>query len=117
MKPECATWNERSPRSCRKLARRKAENKSVPQRITAESLNKYLGPPQFLSTLSEETDEIGVATGLAWTEGGGDIMPIEVTIMPGKGSVQLTGQLGDVMQESGAGGVEFHTLAGNAAWH
>jgi ATP-dependent Lon protease len=92
---------------CRKLARRMAENKRVPKRVTAESLNKYLGPPQFLSTLTEESDEIGVATGLAWTEGGGDIMAIEVTLMPGKGSLLLTGQLGDVMQESAQAALSF----------
>jgi ATP-dependent Lon protease len=92
---------------CRKLARRMAENKHVPKRITAESLHKYLGPPQFLSTLAEESDEIGVATGLAWTEGGGDIMAIEVTLMPGKGGLLLTGQLGDVMQESAQAALSF----------
>ncbi|MBN1563130.1 MAG: endopeptidase La, partial [Anaerolineae bacterium] len=85
---------------CRKVTRRLAEGKSTPKRITAESLDKYLGPPIFIETLAEEDDEVGVATGLAWTEAGGDIMAIEVSLMPGKGSVQLTGQLGDVMQES-----------------
>jgi len=85
---------------CRKLARRLAENKSFPRRITAENLDKYLGPPQIISPLAEETDEIGVATGLAWTEAGGDLMAIEVTLLPGKGMLTLTGQLGDVMQES-----------------
>jgi ATP-dependent Lon protease len=92
---------------CRKLARRLAENKTVPRRITADSLNKYLGPPPFLPTLAEEQDEIGVATGLAWTEGGGDMMAIEVTLMPGKGNLQLTGQLGDVMQESAQAALSF----------
>ncbi|NLF78434.1 MAG: endopeptidase La [Chloroflexi bacterium] len=85
---------------CRKIARGVAENKRVQKRITAESLHKFLGPPQFISPLAEETDEIGMATGLAWTEGGGDIMAIEVTLMPGKGMLMLTGQLGEVMQES-----------------
>jgi ATP-dependent Lon protease len=92
---------------CRKLARRVAENKRVPKRITAESLDKYLGPPQFLPTLAGEADEVGVVTGLAWTEGGGDIMAIEVTVMPGKGSLLLTGQLGDVMQESAQAALSF----------
>lgn len=85
---------------CRKLARRVAEQKRPVKRITAESLDKYLGPPMFLSVLTEEADEVGVVTGLAWTEAGGDIMGIEVSLMPGKGGVMLTGQLGDVMQES-----------------
>jgi ATP-dependent Lon protease len=92
---------------CRKLARRLAENKRVPKRITAESLDKYLGPPQFLPTLAEEADEVGVVTGLAWTESGGDIMAIEVSLMPGKGSLLLTGQLGDVMQESAQAALSF----------
>jgi ATP-dependent Lon protease len=92
---------------CRKLARRMAEHKRVPQRIVAESLNKYLGPPPFLPALTEETDEVGVATGLAWTEGGGDIMAIEVSLMPGKGTLLLTGQLGDVMQESAQAALSF----------
>ena len=67
---------------CRKLARRLAENKPFPRRITAESLDKYLGPPQIISPLAEERDEVGVATGLAWTEAGGDLMAIEVTLLP-----------------------------------
>ncbi len=85
---------------CRKIARRVAEGKRVQKRIGADSLHKFLGPPEFISPLAEEADEIGVATGLAWTEGGGDIMAIEVTLMPGKGMLMLTGQLGDIMQES-----------------
>jgi ATP-dependent Lon protease len=92
---------------CRKLARRLAEDKRVPKRITAESLDKYLGPPQFLPTLTEKADEVGVVTGLAWTEGGGDIMAIEVSVMPGKGGLLLTGQLGDVMQESAQAALSF----------
>ncbi|MEL7674890.1 MAG: endopeptidase La, partial [Chloroflexota bacterium] len=85
---------------CRKLARRLAERKPLARRITAEGIDKYLGPPQIISPLAEERDEIGVATGLAWTEAGGDLMAIEVTLLPGKGMLMLTGQLGDVMQES-----------------
>ncbi len=92
---------------CRKLARRVAEDKRPSRRITVESLGRYLGPPQFLLPLAEEADEIGVATGLAWTEGGGDIMGIEISLMPGKGSVLLTGQLGDVMQESAQAALSY----------
>jgi ATP-dependent Lon protease len=92
---------------CRKVTRRLAEGKSVPKRITAESLSRYLGPPQYIETLAEEEDEIGVATGLAWTEAGGDLMAIEVSLMPGKGNVQLTGQLGDVMQESAQAALSY----------
>jgi len=85
---------------CRKLARRVAEGKPIPHRITASVLSKYLGPPEFSECLLNEADEVGVANGLAWTEAGGDVMQVEVSVMNGKGSLTLTGQLGDVMQES-----------------
>ncbi|HEX9115253.1 MAG TPA: endopeptidase La, partial [Anaerolineae bacterium] len=85
---------------CRKMARRVAEGKPVPRRVTANMLEKYLGPPEFTDTLLSEADEIGVANGLAWTEAGGDVMQVEVSVMQGKGSLTLTGQLGEVMQES-----------------
>jgi ATP-dependent Lon protease len=85
---------------CRKITRRLAENKPIPKTITYQSLDKYLGPPRFSDQLAEKEDEIGVAMGIAYTEAGGDIMPIEVMLMPGKGQLTLTGQLGEVMQES-----------------
>jgi ATP-dependent Lon protease len=84
----------------RKLARRKAEGKRSPSRITADSLFKFLGPPQYLPLEAERDDEVGVVTAVAWTEAGGDTMPIEVSLTPGKGGLQITGQVGDVMQES-----------------
>ncbi len=92
---------------CRKLARRVAEGKRPLKRITAARLVRFLGPPQFLLPLAEKEDEIGVATGLAWTEAGGDIMGIEVSLMPGKGSLLLTGQLGEVMQESAQAALSY----------
>jgi ATP-dependent Lon protease len=85
---------------CRKVARRVAEAKSAPRRITVPSVEKFLGPPQFSEWLANENDEVGVANGLAWTEAGGDVMQVEVSVMIGKGSLTLTGQLGEVMQES-----------------
>ncbi len=85
---------------CRKVARRVAEGKQAPKRITPAVATKFLGPPQFTEWLANETDEIGVANGLAWTEAGGDVMQIEVSAIEGKGSLTLTGQLGEVMQES-----------------
>ncbi len=85
---------------CRKVARRVAGEKPFKRHVTSESLNRYLGPPHYLQSKLEESDQVGIATGLAWTESGGDIMPIEVTLMPGKGNLMLTGQLGEVMQES-----------------
>jgi ATP-dependent Lon protease len=85
---------------CRKAARRVAEAKPAPHRITPGMLVKFLGPPQYSEWLANESDEIGVANGLAWTEAGGDVMQVEVSVMDGKGGLTLTGQLGEVMQES-----------------
>jgi len=85
---------------CRKLTRRLAEKKPIPKTISRQMLHKFLGPPHFTEQMIEKEDQVGVATGIAYTEAGGDIMPIEVTMMPGKGNLTLTGQLGEVMQES-----------------
>src|SRR5512135_2357850 len=87
-------------RVCRKVARMKAEGKKYPTTITAESIEKFLGPQQVFQTEAERNDEVGVVTSLAWTENGGEIMPVEVAILEGKGSLQMTGQMGEVMQES-----------------
>jgi ATP-dependent Lon protease len=85
----------------RKVARKVVlEGKQFGVAITAENLSSFLGIPRFRASRQEEKNEIGTATGLAWTEVGGEILPIEVTLMPGKGSLRLTGKLGDVMQES-----------------
>jgi ATP-dependent Lon protease len=92
---------------CRKLARTVAEKKRVTKKITAEQVEKLLGPPKFTGEMLAEQDEIGVATGAAWTAAGGDIMFIEVNLMPGKGNLLLTGQLGDVMRESGQAALSF----------
>lgn len=85
---------------CRKVARKVAENKPGPYRITPTSLHRYLGPPEILPEPERDEGQVGVATGLAWTEFGGEIMYIEVRVMPGKGNLTLTGQLGEVMKES-----------------
>jgi ATP-dependent Lon protease len=85
---------------CRKLARQVAEGKRIPQRINSKSLARHLGPPPFDYWKGLTSDQVGVATGVAWTEAGGDLMPIEVILMEGKGNLTLTGQLGEVMQES-----------------
>ncbi|MEJ2512596.1 MAG: endopeptidase La [Anaerolineales bacterium] len=87
-------------RVCRKVARLKAEGKNYPRRILDSALEKYLGPPEFSTTDAETDDEVGVATSIAWTMAGGDIMPIEVALTMGKGNMQITGQIGEVMQES-----------------
>ncbi|MBI2845551.1 MAG: AAA family ATPase, partial [Chloroflexi bacterium] len=85
---------------CRKMARAMAEGKKVPAQITRNSLVKYLGPPQFTFGMAEEKDEVGVATGVTVTPAGGETMAIEVSLMEGKGNLILTGQLGEVLQES-----------------
>jgi ATP-dependent Lon protease len=85
---------------CRKTARNVAEGKRYARRIGSNNLLRYLGPPRYTYGLKEESDQIGVATGVAWTESGGDLLPVEVSLMEGKGGLTLTGQLGEVMQES-----------------
>ena len=87
-------------RVCRKVARRKAEGKKGPRRITPSKLPRLLGPPQITPHEAETEDQIGVATGLAWTANGGDILPIEAVLVKGKGNLQITGQVGEIMQES-----------------
>jgi ATP-dependent Lon protease len=76
------------------------KGKDTKVKVGSRTLAKFIGPPQFRYGKIEEKDEIGVATGLAWTEAGGDLLAIEVALMPGKGKLTITGKLGDVMQES-----------------
>jgi ATP-dependent proteinase. Serine peptidase. MEROPS family S16 len=85
---------------CRKMARKKAEGEKGPFKITASNLYTLLGPPHFLDDEKETSLPPGVAVGLAWTPVGGEMLHIEVTTMPGKGQLILTGKLGDVMKES-----------------
>ncbi|MDR2827752.1 MAG: endopeptidase La [Candidatus Adiutrix intracellularis] len=85
---------------CRKVARKVAEGRPGPYRVTPSLLQKYLGPPEILPEPERIEGQVGVATGLAWTEFGGEIMYIEVRTMSGKGNLTLTGQLGEVMKES-----------------
>jgi len=86
---------------CRKVAHRIAEGGKGPYAITPRTINKYLGPPKFQPEAEIDTiDQPGLATGLAWTEVGGEILYIEVSLLKGKGGLTLTGQLGDVMKES-----------------
>ncbi|MCQ3937631.1 MAG: endopeptidase La [Chloroflexi bacterium] len=87
-------------RVCRKVARLKAEGKKYPTSISPDMIEKLLGPQQVFPPEAERQDEVGVATSLAWTETGGEIMPVEVAIIEGKGGLQMTGQMGEVMQES-----------------
>ena len=85
---------------CRKCAMAIASGKKKSARVTADNLAKYLGVPRFTHSELLDKAEIGVATGMAWTAVGGELLPIEVSVLPGKGNLMLTGQLGDVMQES-----------------
>jgi len=92
---------------CRKVARKVAEGEKKKVIITEENLHSFLGPPQFLPEEELETDEVGVATGLAWTGTGGDILRIEVSIVQGRKNLILTGHLGEVMKESAQAGLSF----------
>ncbi|OGO12201.1 MAG: endopeptidase La [Chloroflexi bacterium RBG_16_47_49] len=92
---------------CRKIARIKAEGKSHPTRVTPTAMERFLGPPQFFNLEAERKDEVGVATAIAWTENGGEIMPVEVLLMDGKGNMQITGQIGNVMQESAQAALSY----------
>ncbi len=94
-------------RICRKIARKKSENRSRPTRVGAASVERLLGVPQYFQPEAEQVDEIGVATAIAWTEGGGEIMPVEVLILEGKGNLQITGQVGEVMQESAQAALSY----------
>ena len=92
---------------CRKAARRIAEGETGPFSITKNNLHRYLGPPRFLPDGEVEKDEVGVATGLAWTQVGGEILAVEASLMRGKGQLTLTGQLGDVMKESAQAALSY----------
>lgn len=85
---------------CRKIARQTASDRVHPRRISPAIAEKYLGPPQVLDSRVNRADGVGIVSGLVWTPNGGDIQTIEVSLVPGKGNLMLTGQLGDVLQES-----------------
>ena len=91
----------------RKIARSITEGETAPEQITPEMLKKYLGPPKFFSEVADRTNETGVATGLAWTAAGGDIIFIESTRMNGQKGLTLTGSLGDVMKESAQAALSY----------
>ena len=93
---------------CRKVARKVvAEGKQFSDEITAAKVTEYLGVPRYRPAMLEDKNEIGVATGLAWTEVGGELLFTESTLMPGKGRLTLTGQLGEVMQESAKAAMSY----------
>jgi ATP-dependent Lon protease len=93
---------------CRKVARKVVvEGPETSEEITPDKVTQYLGVPRYRPTLAEEENEVGVATGLAWTEVGGEILVTEATLMPGRGRLTLTGKLGDVMQESAQAAMSY----------
>jgi ATP-dependent Lon protease len=92
---------------CRKIARKIAEGEKGPFEITPDNLHEYLGPPEFIEDLKLTQDEVGVATGLAWTPYGGEVLYVEAVVMPGKGQLILTGSLGEVMKESAQAALSY----------
>ena len=107
---------------CRKVARSIAEKKHKLHRITPDNLHNYLGVPKYLPEVEQEVSQIGVATGLAWTQAGGEVLHVEATTMKGKGNLTLTGHLGDVMKESAQAALSYarskaKELHINAAFH
>lgn len=91
----------------RKTAREIMEQNKKTVRVTEQNLTHYLGKEKYHTQMKNDTDEIGIVRGLAWTSVGGDTLQIEVNVMPGKGEIQLTGQLGDVMKESARTGISY----------
>ena len=94
---------------CRKVARDRLKRKDPGRqyRISRQSIGKYLGVPKFRFGLAEDRDAIGLTTGMAWTEVGGELLQIETTLMPGSGKMMVTGKLGDVMQESAQAAMSY----------
>ena len=92
---------------CRKAAREILEHDKKTVKLTEGNLEKYLGKARYIYDRANETDEVGIVRGLAWTSVGGDTLQIEVNIMPGRGEISLTGQLGDVMKESARTGLSY----------
>ena len=92
---------------CRKAARRIVEDGEARVQVAAKELEDFLGRPKYIHSKAEKEPQIGVVTGMAWTELGGDILPTEVAIVKGKGELILTGQLGDVMKESAQAGLSY----------
>ncbi len=92
---------------CRKVARQIVQNERTSIKITTQNLHTFLGAPKYRHAHAESNHQIGVSTGLAWTEVGGDVLATEVSIMKGKGKLTLTGQLGEVMRESAQAGFSY----------
>lgn len=94
-------------RICRKVARKIAEGEKGPFHITRNNLQKYMGVPKYYPEMDQEESQIGLSTGLAWTQAGGEVLYVEASFIKGKGDLIITGQLGDVMQESARAAVSY----------
>ena len=92
---------------CRKVARKIAEGQKEPFRVTTGNLHKYLGVPKYGPEMDKEENQVGLSTGLAWTQAGGEVLYVEASLIGGKGDLIVTGQLGDVMQESARAAVSY----------
>jgi ATP-dependent Lon protease len=92
---------------CRKVARKIAEGEKRPFHITKGNLQKYMGVPKYLPEMDQENSQVGLSTGLAWTQAGGEVLYVEASLIRGKGDLIVTGQLGDVMQESARAAVTY----------
>lgn len=91
----------------RKIARKVAEGRRTKTKVTADKIPDYLGPQRHYYGMAEEADETGVATGVAWTSAGGDLITVEATLLEGRGQLTLTGQLGDIMKESAQAALSY----------
>jgi len=92
---------------CRKVARKKAEGEKEPFPISKGNLHKYLGVPKYFPEMDQEKSQVGLSTGLAWTHAGGEVLYVEASLFGGKGELIITGQLGDVMQESARAAMSY----------
>jgi len=92
---------------CRKVARKIAEGEKRPFNITKGNLQKYMGVPKYFPEMDQENSQVGLSTGLAWTQAGGEVLYVEASLIRGKGDLIITGQLGDVMQESARAAVTY----------
>ncbi len=91
----------------RKTAKIKTQSKTLSQKISTSLVEKLLGPQQYFAFEADARDEVGVSTAVAWTENGGEIMPVEVLVMEGKGNMQITGKIGEIMQESAQAALSY----------
>lgn len=92
---------------CRKVARKIAEGEKGPFKITKNNLEKYLGVPKYFPEMDQENSQVGLSTGLAWTQAGGEVLYVEASLIGGKGELIITGQIGDVMQESARAALSY----------